>query len=159
METSGGSPMPPAHHVHLMKALRRKPLTARRAARIIAGFTLTVTVVSGAVMHWADPDNFPDMGQGIWWAVQTVTTVGYGDVVPSTTLGRVVASAVMIMGIAFLTVITATITSAFMEAARRRFEAHETDAVSGKLDSLGTRLDTIETMLRQLTPPGHDAQP
>jgi voltage-gated potassium channel Kch len=157
METSGASPMPPAHHVHLLNALKRKPLTAGRAARIIASFTLIVTVVSGIVIHWTDPDNFPNVGKGLWWAVQTVTTVGYGDVVPSTTLGRLVASAVMIVGIGFLTIITATITSAFVETSRRRFEGRETDVLSGKLDSLGGRLDTIEAMLRQLSPPNQDA--
>src|SRR5436309_10133444 len=87
-----------------------KPLTARRAARIIASFTLSATIIAGVVIHFTDKQNFPSIGDGLWWAVQTVTTVGYGDLVPTSTSGRLIAAVVMIGGIGFLTVITAAIT-------------------------------------------------
>ena len=61
---------------------------------------------------WAvDRENFPDPGEGMWWAVQTATTIGYGDVVPTTAAGRAVASLVMILGVAFVSILTAFIVS------------------------------------------------
>jgi voltage-gated potassium channel len=158
MATPPGRADRPAHHLRALNALRRKPLTAERAARIIASVTLTVTVVSGILIHWTDPDNFPNIGRGLWWAVQTVTTVGYGDAVPRTTLGQLVAAAVMIVGIGFLTVITAAITSAFVEAARRAIEGHETEVLTERLDSLGSQLNGIEATLAQLSRSRGDAQ-
>jgi voltage-gated potassium channel len=97
-----------------------------------------------------DKQNYPDIGDGLWWAIQTVTTVGYGDLVPTSTTGRFVAGLVMVVGIGFLTVITAAITSAFVESARRRFEATKTDTLSAKLDQIGTRLDVIEAGLKNI---------
>ena len=58
-------------------------------------------------------------GDGLWWAAQTVTTVGYGDNVPMNLPGRLLAVFVMLMGIGFLTVVTAAITSTFVARARR----------------------------------------
>jgi voltage-gated potassium channel len=83
----------------------------------------------------------------LWWAIQTVTTVGYGDLVPTSQAGRLVAALVMLLGIGFLTAITVSITSTFIETARRRIEGATTDVISAKLDQLGTRLEAIEAML------------
>ena len=64
-------------------------------------------------------------GWGLWWAVQTVTTVGYGDTVPQTLAGRALATLVMLTGIGFISVVTAAITAAFIESARRRLDAEQ----------------------------------
>jgi voltage-gated potassium channel len=125
----------------------RKPLTIRRAARIIASVTVSVTIVAGVLIHFTDRKTFPNIGGGLWWAIQTVTTVGYGDLVPTSAAGRLVAALVMLFGIGFLTVITASITSTFIETARRRIEGATTDVISAKLDQVGTRLEAIEAML------------
>ncbi|HMD57592.1 MAG TPA: potassium channel family protein [Solirubrobacteraceae bacterium] len=153
MATSEGGAAPPLH-ARVLDAVSRTPLTARRAARIIASVTITVTVVSGVLMHWADPKNFPNIGRGLWWAVQTVTTVGYGDVVPRTTAGKLVATLVMVVGIGFLTVMTAAITSTFVEATRRRMVGDQTELLSAKLDQVGARLDAIETGLENIAERG-----
>jgi voltage-gated potassium channel len=116
--------------------------------------TVSITAVSGVVIHFLDRANFPDIGVGMWWAVQTVTTVGYGDVVPTSTGGRLVATLVMVLGIGFLTVVTAAITSTFVEAARGRMRAGESEPLEAKLDRISARLDAIEARLGQIPPEG-----
>ena len=69
---------------------------------------------------------------------------------PTSTAGRLVAALVMVVGIGFLTVITAAITSAFVESARRRLEGTRTDTLSAKLDQIGARLDAIEAGLKNI---------
>jgi len=135
---------------HVLKLLARKPLTAGRAAQIIASVTVSITIISGVVMHFTDEKTYPTVGDGLWWAIQTVTTVGYGDLVPSSTAGRLVAALVMVLGIGFLTVITAAITSTFIESAKRRLQGSETDPLSAKLDQIGERLTMIEAGLKDL---------
>jgi Ion channel len=127
--------------------LTRKPLTMGRAARIIVSFTLLMTLVGGVLIHYADKRNFPNIGDGLWWSVQTVTTVGYGDHVPTNAMGRTVAAVIMVVGIGFLSVITATITSAFIESARKRIEGVEMKTLDRKLDRIAERLDAIEGSL------------
>ena len=131
------------------RVLTRKPLTIGRAARIIVSFTLLMTLIGGVTIHFADAHNFPNIGDGLWWSVQTVTTVGYGDHVPTNTVGRIVAAVIMLVGIGFLSVITATITSAFIESARKRIEGVEMKTLDRKLDAISTRLDAIEASIAQ----------
>ena len=112
--------------------------------------TVSVTIVAGVVIHFTDPKNFPNIGDSLWWAIQTVTTVGYGDLVPTSALGRLVAALVMLVGIGFLTVITATITSTFVETARRRIDGGASDALSAKLDQISARLEVIEAGIENI---------
>ena len=88
--------------------------TPRGAGVVIASATTAITLGAGILMTVVDRDNFPSLGSGLWWAVQTVTTVGYGDHVPTTVSGQLLATLVMLLGIGFLTVITAAITSTFV---------------------------------------------
>jgi voltage-gated potassium channel Kch len=127
--------------------LTRKPLTIGRAAQIIVTFTLAMTLIGGVVIHFADSRNFPNIGDGLWWSVQTVTTVGYGDHVPTDAVGRIVAAVIMLVGIGFLSVITATITSAFIESARKRIEGVEMRTLDKKLDAIAKRLDASEASI------------
>jgi voltage-gated potassium channel len=73
--------------------------------------------------------------------------VGYGDLVPASAAGRLVAALVMLVGIGFLTVITAAITSTFIETARKRIEGNARDGISTKLDEISARLEMIEAKL------------
>jgi voltage-gated potassium channel len=147
------SPAPPRR----ANILLRKPLTTARAVQIIAYTTVSVTVISGLLMHFTDKKTYPNVGDGLWWAIQTVTTVGYGDLVPASTTGRLIAALVMVVGIGFLTVTIAAITSAFVESARRRLEGSQTDALATKLDRIGTRLEAIEASLKIIGEPDPDA--
>jgi len=93
--------------------------TPRGAGVVIATATTSMTVAAGLLMRVVDHDNFPSFGSGLWWAVQTVTTVGYGDDVPTNASGQLLATLVMLLGIGFLTVITAAITSTFVSRSRQ----------------------------------------
>ena len=60
--------------------------------------TTVMTVGAGLLMTLTDNDTFPTLGSGLWWGVQTVTTVGYGDHVPESAGGRILAALVMLLG-------------------------------------------------------------
>lgn len=128
--------------------LLHAPLTVRRAAWAIGAATIVVTVASGIAIRLVDRSEFPNVWLGIWWAVQTVTTVGYGDVVPTKPAGRILATVVMATGIGFLTVVTASITAAFVENARRRL-AHEEDTQAARLEEIAERLERLERALHE----------
>ena len=98
----------------------RKPLTGPRAVRLIMGVTLLVTVAAGVLIWLVDHREFPNLGTSLWWSMQTVTTVGYGDVVPKQTGGRFIGAVTMLQGIAFISVVTAAVTATLIEQARRR---------------------------------------
>jgi voltage-gated potassium channel len=122
-------------------------VTARRAGRAIAVVTIMVTVLSGVAMWLVDREDYPNVWLGLWWAVQTVTTVGYGDITPTNPAGRVIAALVMVSGIAFLTVVTATISATFIESARRRLQGESEGKVHERLDGIAERLERIERAL------------
>ena len=65
--------------------------TPRGAAIVIATASTVMTVVAGLLVTVLDSETFPSIGSGLWWAVQTVTTVGYGDEIPMSLAGRLVA--------------------------------------------------------------------
>ena len=99
--------------------------TALRASRVkIAVFlftVLTLVVIIGALMYVieGEENGFTSIPTGMYWAVVTLTTVGYGDVAPSTNLGRLVASFVMILGYGIIAVPTGIVTTELVNAARR----------------------------------------
>lgn len=132
-----------------LRFLLRRELTPARAGRAIASATALVTVGCGIAIRLVDPSDFDNVWLGMWWAVQTVTTVGYGDVVPTHTSGRVIAAVLMLSGIGFLTVVTAVITAAFLETVRRRMGDPGHAEVIAKLDELSDRLESVESALRR----------
>jgi voltage-gated potassium channel len=139
-----------------LNRLGSKSLRPRNAAYLIAGIWLVAVLVFGIIERIADPSTFPSVWLAFWWALQTVTTVGYGDVVPGETSGKALASVLMLVGLAFLSIVTATITSAFI--ARRQAELQETgeDPVIKRLDQISSRLDKMDAEISRL---GGDARP
>ena len=122
--------------------------TPRGAAVVIASASIVITVASALLMTVVDRENYPSFGSGLWWAIQTTTTVGYGDNVPTTFAGRFIAAVVMMFGIGFLTVITAAITSTFV--ARSRLEQERSDpeaSTAEQFRQLDGRLERIEASL------------
>jgi voltage-gated potassium channel len=138
--------------LRLLRLTRLALLAARanRAARqvfspegfhYVALLVLLLVVVSGAALAAVDSGDVHSVQDGIWWAVVTVTTVGYGDVVPHTAAGRGVATVVMFVGIGFVALLTATVAAKFVKEDRR--EEH----LDVKLDRLDERLARLERAL------------
>jgi voltage-gated potassium channel len=80
----------------------------------IALITLFIVVIAGSAQATFDSNEFPSVWDGVWWAVVTVTTVGYGDLYPAHVVGRLIAIVLMLIGIGFLSVLTATVASYFV---------------------------------------------
>jgi voltage-gated potassium channel len=111
-----------------MSRFLSEPPSVRTAAGVIVTATTAVVVGGGVLMRLLDHGEYSDIWVGMWWALQTVTTVGYGDVTPKNPSGRIIAAFVMLQGIAFLAIITAAITSTFVaRATKERDVAHAAD--------------------------------
>lgn len=80
---------------------------------------ILLTTSSGLLIASFDP-GIPNAATGIWWAWQTITTVGYGDFVPKTELGRILGIIVMVAGIGLLAVLTANFSAFFMARNQRK---------------------------------------
>jgi voltage-gated potassium channel len=132
----------------------KKPVSIRGAARVIVTVTALTVLVSGVLMRAIDHKEFQNIWIGLWWAVQTVTTVGYGDIVPKDVAGRLVAVLVMLEGTALISIVTAAITSMFIERARHERDARSTEhaatdqaTLEARIDDMSAKLDRIEASL------------
>jgi len=81
------------------------------------------------------------LGDGMWWAFVTATTVGYGDLSPSTTLGRLIAAVLMIFGIGLIGSITSTITSYFLKLDNKTYKEETLNLIKNKLDNISNLTD------------------
>ncbi len=132
------------------------PSSLRYATAAIISLTVAV-VLLGALMMWIfDHNQYPTYGGALWFTLQTVTTVGYGDTTPTSAVGRSVAAVVMLTAIGLVTVLTARVTSTFIEAARIRTTQSQAAAASHEADpfaqldaTLVDRLDQIESTLAE----------
>jgi voltage-gated potassium channel len=138
-----------------MSRFLSEPPSVRTAAGVIVTATTVVVVGGGVLMRLLDHGEYSDIWVGMWWALQTVTTVGYGDVTPKNPSGRIIATFVMLQGIAFLAITTAAITSTFVARANKErdlaHDADEDDAekrMEAQLKGIDQRLERLETMLR-----------
>jgi voltage-gated potassium channel Kch len=117
-----------------------------RRFRYVMVATTTLVVLFGVLMRILDHAEFPNIWIALWWSLQTATTVGYGDVVPHDVAGRVLGALVMIVGVAFLSLVTAAIASTFVatdpEAERRVEEVADTlRRIEERLDELARGRD------------------
>jgi voltage-gated potassium channel len=128
----------------LERRIERAFDTNRILPLIITSIT-TLVVAFGVLMWIVDREDYPTLGLALWWAGQTVTTVGYGDVTPVEPAGRVVATGLMIVGFASLSLLTGVIASLLVN---RRTTAQ---ALSG-VNRVEERLAEIERLLRSREP-------
>src|SRR5688500_7486910 len=125
--------------------IRQALLASRRKISVFLFAVMTVVVIIGSVMYVVEGEErgFSDIPTSIYWAIVTMTTVGYGDLSPQTALGKAFASIVMIMGYGILAVPTGIVTVEMTQASRGRgvnrqacpacgAEGHDLDAVHCK---------------------------
>ncbi len=121
--------------------------------RLIAAVGATVVCVGGALLPRLDPEVAASFGDGLWWAVVTTTTVGYGDISPTTTGGRILAAALMIAGIGMLGALTGEVAERFLamraEAAETSGDA-DVDHVRARLLGWGTMSPAERTQVASL---------
>ena len=136
-----------------MSRFLRKPVSVTGAANVIVVVTTFVVILGGILMRVVDGEEYPTVWRGMWFALQTVTTVGYGDVTPHRIEGRIVAAFIMLEGVAFLSIVIAAITSIFVARAQREGAAGQAlggESAAGfhaRFDELQARLDKLEQTL------------
>ncbi len=139
---------------YLKRRVERRGLRPRVAASIIAVLWLVAVVVFGVVEHLIEPETFDNVWLGMWWATQTVTTVGYGDVVPDGAAGQLIATVLMIGGLSLLAVVTGVITSAFVARAQAEGRADPDDPVMQRLAEMSRELQEVKRELTRISGPG-----
>ena len=114
----------------------------------LAGVTGLIALAAALAVRLLAHDEFTSFGESVWWAAQTVTTVGYGDVIPQSPFSKVVAVLVMFLGIATVSLMTALITSAVTNT-KRSAEVHA-DPELGALQRIELRLDALQHIEQRL---------
>lgn len=135
----------------------------RYATMAIVSVTAVIVLIGAVTLRVFDREEYSTFGNALWFSLQTVTTVGYGDNTPEKTIGRVVATIIMLTSIGLITMVTAIITSTFVAAARVRAEAgteadpRTAEGLSGvhvSLEAIADRLERLEATLA-----GHPERP
>jgi len=128
----------------------RRIANARSVTLGLALTFLALAFVGALGMRLLDHDNFPSVGLAFWWALQTVTTVGYGDVVPTTDAGRVVGSIEMVLGISFVAFLTAGVTSTVVRRGQVGAEEEERVREEQDIETLVAALQDIRQAIAAL---------
>jgi voltage-gated potassium channel len=124
-------------------ALMRRVLSTEgvRDAAVIAAFTVLVGGAAYAAVEQSQDGERLSSWDGVWWAVTTVTTVGYGDSYPTTTPGRMIAIVVMGVGIGFVALLSATVAQRFV--CTQQAEQHELRELERRLAAIDERLASL----------------
>jgi len=138
--------------IRLLVLIRRKNsfievLTNKYKIDRIFIVVVSLLFISAIPMYWIEP-NFKTYGDALWWAVVTTTTVGYGDLYPETSAGRLIAGVLMFVGIGLIGVVTGTVASLFgrgkdlpeeLEYVRKKIDDHP-EITSEELDLMINKL-------------------
>lgn len=117
-----------------------KSIFNSKGLRFIVYATIGIVLFFGFLFYISEPA-VQTYSDGLWWALVTITTVGYGDITPMTNLGRIIASALMIMGIGFIATITAAVSSYFISSFGDR---------DITMNDLAKKLDKLEVEIQYL---------
>jgi voltage-gated potassium channel len=131
-----------------MARLNRAVVSGRIIPYLVA--LMFVIMLGGALaVRILSPNSFSSFGNALWWSATTVTTIGYGDVVPATSGGRVVAAFVMFASVATVSFGTAVVTATFVAYHQRRLgpETARHEEIVDSLSRIETKLDALEQKL------------
>lgn len=122
-------------------------LTLRKAIGLIVTVATLLAILAAVLERLIDPafDTFP---QALWFSISTVSTVGYGDYVPESGAGRIVATGLMLTGLGLIPVITSVVVSILVHqrsSEARAEELRDLGQILERLDSLDRRLDGLES--------------
>jgi len=167
-------PLRALRSVRLLRLLRLSALGVvigviwRRVERVLAHrhfgfailfFALVTLVIAGIVFELErghDDASITSFGDAAWWAIVTITTVGYGETYPVTGAGRALAAVLMIVGISLFGVVAANLASIFVKQDDK--EANDQrERIEAKLDVLTSELASLKAQLRELEPTGGTA--
>ena len=126
--------------IRILAVVGRANHTLRRFLRrdslpYVIALSLFVVLVGGMTIHGLEPETAETVGDGVWWAAATLSTVGYGDIAPTTLAGRLLAVVIMVVGVGTFAALTATIASLFVQA--------ESVDVAGEVRALRSELAAI----------------
>jgi voltage-gated potassium channel len=113
--------------------------------RSIAVVVVLLVLLGAFLVRVLEPETFDDFGLSAWWAVTTVSTVGYGDIVPVTTQGRIVGTVLMVTGVSLIPLVTSIVVSIL--AAKRAEEESRDEA--RQIAALTEQLARIEEQLKR----------
>lgn len=123
-------------------ALMARRVFSTEGVRDAAVFAAMLVLGGGAAYAAVEKSQHLSAWDGVWWAIVTVTTVGYGDTFPRTDGGRIIAIVVMSTGIGFIAILTAAAAERFLRA--QRTESRELEGIEQRLDEIVERLDAIQ---------------
>jgi voltage-gated potassium channel len=128
-----------------MAWLNRAVVSGRIIPYLVA-MMLAIMLVAAGIVHVLSPEAFATWGDEVWWAAQTVTTVGYGDVVPMTGGGRFIGGIVMFVSVATVSLVTAVVTAGFVAFQQRRLsgETERHQELRDALHRIEQRLEALE---------------
>jgi len=127
-----------------------RAVVSGRIVPYLALFTLAVVFAAALVVWTFAHGEFETLGESLWWAAQTITTVGYGDVIPQTGFSKLVAVFVMIFGVSTVALMTAVVTSAVVTWTQGRTADAAEEQADAHLEALGRierRLEALEKRL------------
>ena len=112
--------------------------------RTVLSLILFFIVLFGFIFFITEPD-VKSFSDGLWWALVTITTVGYGDITPPTSIGRLVASALMFLGLGLIASLTAVVSVKFIQ---NFVDHHTNDDVLEKLEEMQKDIDEIKRKIQ-----------
>jgi len=132
----------------MVVAHRLRNLFSLQGLRYAALIAFTVVAGGGVVFVAVEPGQNLTTWDGLWWAVETVTTVAYGDIYPTTALGRIVATVVMVAGIGFVALLTGALAQRFLHGAGATREPDpDTPEMVRKLDAMSHQIAELQKAL------------